>query len=405
MNHPQPSDGSKSTTGILPSKVPINRTPSPPDSKPSPAAHLLTNLRGFNIDKSRYKHYGHQSLMSAQALEEIIHTAKKSPTPESPVSPSDKLTEALGLPKHNYTAETLQEIVRLKIEEEKTKQLAAKQELGTTIVELLRLAKSMNILGDIVHLLFGTSDDPERANDELRAKIESLKQDPQSIDRMVESGSQTPKPVKRKYSEASQPLPSFDETAENIGIPPLQSKLVSPVTRSPDKSPHIAHRRVPSDQSEGRPHPPSQQLSPSLSEPTTAAQHPQLYPIYYTPLPPQNIPNKEGEHKTSSLGSPYSQKYQPVIYQTPQGQYIQQQPVQYYIPSPPSNSSHQPVPHYMVTSAPQPVLVPNYVEHKDDVGSSAKKHKSSKSSNINFMITTPKNPPAKKYNNSNKDRT
>ena len=45
---------------------------SPTDQK------ILSNLKGFNIDRSAYKHYGHQSLLHGDALDKIITEAKVS---------------------------------------------------------------------------------------------------------------------------------------------------------------------------------------------------------------------------------------------------------------------------------------------------------------------------------------
>lgn len=580
MNTPQSTDGAQpegSTIKRLPPDTSLGaarsdfhvptKTPSPPsdleetkekptDPKgPSPNTRLLTNLRSFNIDRSKYKHYGHQSLMTAQTLEEIIKDTKSkvqkkeltsptSPT-SSPPSPStdlhtvkptethshrnlidDSIASILGIPassgapvKWPYNTETLHEIVKLKIEQEKTKQVTVKQEFGSTIIELLKLAKSMNINGDLIPLLFvdNVSDDIEsythhhhhqsnlnnKSNiEELKVKIQQLQENPENLDLLIGKNlhdSQTPRSsVKRKYSEGSQ-LPSFDETAEKLKIPSQpqtstsnsRSGAVSPL-RSPEKLPHIAtHRRIVSDNSDTlretkltsspslqslkwtnqlQKHLPNLSESHSVHSHTSQPPQPHLYPVYYTPLPPKGTigqppppgsgPEQSESHTASStvLGSPYSQKYQPILY-TPLSQFqpgtsgaayiSQQQPPQYhyYVPSPPSNQpppQQQPPqqpsqqlpqqhPQYLVASGSQPIpmgMVPGYppgqqiqyqvsdmergavkyqpakVEEAPPVHA-PKKHKStsSKPSGINFMITTPKNPPAKKYNNTNKDKS
>lgn len=558
MNTPQSNDGAQPEAGTTIKRLPLARsefqipkkTPSPPSDEgskqklsepkgPSPNTRLLTNLRSFNVDRTKYKHYGSQSLMSTQTLEEIIKDSKSKPTtskkdPISPASPTssppspstdlhklqagdlhrnlidDSIADLLGLPSTSggsvhwpYSSDTLSEIVRLKIEQEKTKQVTVKQELGSTIIELLKLARSMNINGDLIPLLFvnNTPDEVEtythhsyphidtKANiEELKAKIRQLQDDPENLDHLITAKTmqETPRSsIKRKYSEGSHQLPSFDETAEKlrISVPAPSTGSVSPL-RSPEKlPPPPTHRRIVSDNSETLRESRHLASSPSLqsvkgmekslanvsepqSHPSQSSQH-HLYPVYYTPINPKGVisqppppppPPGSGSgsggpqsdhsetHTASStvLGSPYSQKYQPVIYHTPQTQFqpgyatLQQPPQYYFVPSPPppQQQQGQQHPQYLVAPGSQPIpmgLVPGYpsgqqiqyqvsdmergpvkyhqviepVHDPTPPTHASKKHKptASKLSGINFMITTPKNPPAKKYNNTNRDKS
>lgn len=560
MNTPQSNDGAQPETGTTIKRLPPARsefqipkkTPSPPTDEgtkqklsepkgPSPNTRLLTNLRSFNVDRAKYRHYGSQSLMTTQTLEEIIKdsksksaTTKKDPTSpasptSSPPSPStdlhklqsgdlhrnlidDSIADLLGLLSTSggsvhwpYSSDTLSEIVRLKIEQEKTKQVTVKQELGSTIIELLKLAKSMNINGDLIPLLFvnHTPDDVEaythhsypqidtKSNiEELKVKIRQLQDDPGNLDHLITAKSmqETPRSsIKRKFSEGSHQLPSFDETAEKlrISVPAPSTGSVSPL-RSPEKLPQPpTHRRIVSDNSDTLREVKLPESSPSLqsvkgsekslanvsephSHPSQPSQH-HLYPVYYTPINPKGVisqpppppppPGSGGpqsdhseSHTASStvLGSPYSQKYQPVIYHTPQTQFqpgyatLQQPPQYYYVPSPPppqhqqgqQQPQQQQHPQFLVAPGSQPIpmgLVPGYpsgqqiqyqvsdmergpvkyhqvIEPAHDPipqTHASKKHKTTapKPSGINFMITTPKNPPAKKYNNTNRDKS
>ncbi|CUM53718.1 uncharacterized protein AC631_00742 [Debaryomyces fabryi] len=466
---------------------------SPTDQK------ILSNLKDFNIDRSAYKHYGHQSLLHGEALDKIITEAKVSTRRKSMDEGSNssgsnikekrngnsirwdssnrilidqKISQILGIPAQAvdeesiwpYSAETLNEILRYKSEQEKTKQETIKNDFGVTAIELLKLAKSLNISGDLIPFLFVSNTTIE----ELKSKINELKSDPNDvinkINKLVNtpeyysSYQNTPSTIngKRRYSE-SRALPSFSETAESIKS--ANSVDISPA-RSPNKLPSSAKFSLGESNDKEKGSPSSQNDKPvMLPIPTTAylphqQSQPQngMYTMYYThgpqsssAPPPQQSLNEQSHENTSStattvLGSPYSLKYPPVMYQQHQNyhavsgpSYIpQQHPYPYYMASSPSNGppSHQ----YMMhpSGAPPPGLMqpmhPTQIAHhspdiesrrshsakhlqKDEEEFAAsqhhnKRHKVSstaKTSSINFMITTPKNPPAKKYNNTQKD--
>jgi len=463
---------------------------SPTDQK------ILSNLKGFNIDRSAYKHYGHQSLLHGQALDKIITEAKvstrrKSMDENSNTSGSEikerrhansirwdssnrilidqKISQILGIPSQAideesiwpYSAETLNEILRYKTEQEKTKQETIKNDFGVTAIELLKLAKSLNISGDLIPFLFVSNTTIE----ELKSKINELKSDPNDVINKISKLVNTPEHYsyqnspsivngKARYSE-SRVLPSFSETAESIK---LNSVDISPA-RSPNKLPSSAKVSIGESTDKEKGSPSSQNDKPVMLPipanaylPHQQHQHQNgVYTMYYAPgpqsssaAPPQQSLNEQAPETSSTattvLGSPYSLKYPPVMYQQHQNyqavsgpSYVpQQHPYPYYMASSPSNGppSHQYVMH--PSGAPpsglmQPMHPTQIAYHSPDTESRRshsakhlqkdeeeysasqhhnKRHKVSstaKASSINFMITTPKNPPAKKYNNTQKD--
>ncbi|ODV79979.1 uncharacterized protein CANTADRAFT_25746 [Suhomyces tanzawaensis NRRL Y-17324] len=435
--------------------------------KPSPTnKEFLDTLKTFNIEKSRYKHYGYQSLMTSQQLDKIVDEAKKSSTPTSNnrLIIDERISEILGLPQQvveeedfwPYNVETLNEILRYKVEQEKTRQESAKNEFGCTAIELLKIAKSMNINGDLIPLLFVS---PQFTINDLKDKIHKLRNEPDEIiheilhkskEPPLEVPKTTPPNGKRKFSDTQ--LPSFSETAESI------KTIVSPL-RSPNKLPVTSHRRVVSDSSEvtnrgsNTTSPPTYQLPlpPSAHPPQHRSQQhlpqipaqPPMYPVYYSPGPGQPQGGAPGypahqmgppasgqptqEQQGKALGSPYSQKYNQVMYDgaSHHGQYgpgapgyVAQPQYQYFVPpgsnpgGPPSQYM-MPVPAGMGMAPPSHAQVPTHQfasestsrsSPQDDISPYKKQKSTGKTNNINFMITTPKNPPARKYNNPNKEK-
>lgn len=473
-----------------------NKSTSGSDSikKDSPS-NLLPNIKGFNIERSRYQHYGHKSSMNAQSLDRIINEEKQKLFQEAePITKieesheaeekddSDKLSvksekssrsrsrsrsrsgsdssnfkyaveesmgKLLGLPQDKeaswpYSSETLSELLRFKTEQERTKQEEIRNEFASTTLQLLTLAKSMNINNDLIPHLFNNS-----LND-MQKNLDTLKSNPrQLIDNIHDSTR------KRRFSDSVRPhAPSI--TTHDIP-PQSQSALVSPM-RSPTRLPTSAHRRMRSDDNDQvafTVHSPSSAVNPSYSESFSSQQHSPnqvaqgappsgMYPVYYHQGPPP--PPPAGPHgvqtpsneNNSSLGSPYQQKYQVMYHHHPppppppgpsshpsQGQppqtqpysnhYMPQRQYHYYIASPPN----QPAGHgqYPATSMIPPLnqvqpglYAPPETKEVEDPSPSYKKQKSvstgrtGSSGGINFMISTPKNPPARKYNNPSKDK-
>lgn len=498
------------------------KTPSPPTEivrslqpkKPSPSS-LLSTLKSFNIDRSKYKHYGHQS-MTSQSLETMMNEVHKNnievdtstqksfgETLASPLSNKliidEKISEILDIPPQvldeedvwPYNIKTLNEILHYKVEQEKTRQETIKCDFGTTAVELLKLAKSMGIDSELIPFLFITN---LVSLDSLKIQIQKLKTDPDEIINAISkkcnkddffrkgsSSSSSSSPIsdrkvpvssKRKHSDTH--LPSFSETAESIRT---HSAIVSPL-RSQNTLPVIVHRRIVSDNSEvlnrasNTSSPPNQQaplplpnyapqhrLQQNLPQIPTQAVAQNMYPVYYPlqsgpsppahyQIPPPPPPQKTDQHN-KALEPAYPPKYQstnnapqpasasgppsgppPIPPYQGQGYPPQQLPqYQYYGTSPTS------LPHYMMQASPARMnLPPNHIpsqqhqhvpthqfQKSPELGSGKstvfkvadphddhtpnKKHKpSTKSNSINFMITTPKNPPARKYNNPHKEK-
>lgn len=431
--------------------VTIN-TEVPIDNDESPS-NLLPSMKLVNIDRSRYRHYGHQSSMNAETLHKIMKESNEklpditetlhkeykasnagtsSSTVSNPDSPKDiknspggseiqaswrssnnkllvdeTMNNLLGLPKNEivwpYSNETLSELLKLKIEQEKTKQEEMRIDYASTTLQLLNLAKSMNIDSSLIPVLFSGS------VKDVRANLNDLKENTNEFIGSSES-------KKRSYSDYTRP--DFKSEGTSAGSKTEQtskqdseissvrqgstSTLVSPI-RSPPKLP-TPHRHDETGSGAHSPNYYSHQHSPNMQP----NYHNGVYPIYYPPPPPNgiipgNLPSNSNSNEasapsaattSSSLGSPYQQKYHIMYGPPPPGTqpyppptFIPQQ-YHYYVSNQPGQSTSYPpmVPHQS--------LVPQDKEREDE--HSHKKHKANK--NINFMISTPKNPPARKYN-------
>lgn len=409
---------------------------------------FISNLKRFNIDpSSKYKHYGHQSLLNATAVESLMAGDPQSPSPEHPPSTDsarlvidESLSQMLGIPPQilsadsvwPYTPETLTEVIRYKTEQEKTRQEAIKHDYTVAAVELLRLARSMNITGEALSSLFGDSATLES----LAAKLDKLRRHEAMHEMMAES---IPRRSSDPRSHHTQ-LPSFTQTTESIK--PQGSRANSIYTRSPSRLPPLTHRRVRSDASDqvetkdhdlstssqtpksvqqNLPGPieqtPKQNRSPQTSNQQAPHHTPQMGPIQSHRSSPGSAYPAYKTNGRGNLGSPYNLKYPTIVYSGPfNSQYLPpQQHYQYFVspPPPPGAPASGPPPgHYLVPSMPGQIIPP-FAQLPEDhrredlednsPGHGTKRHRSNnsgKTSSINFMITTPKNPPAKKYNNS-----
>ncbi|KAI5969695.1 hypothetical protein CANMA_001358 [Candida margitis] len=220
-------------------------------------AELLTSLKDFTVDKTKYKHYGHSSSMNSQFLEKIVHM--KTPEQEgrsSPCSEKPKVEEEMahvlaGLPNtieqklsSPHNTDVLSELIQLQIEQERTKQSILKKEIGDTALQLFNIAKELNVNADLIPFLFASDSITPRG---LNNQINKLKQDPKEVICDLEENSRSVENdmtrFKRKHSDTQ--LPSFSETAQSI----IGSNIVSPL-RSPNKTPALVHRRVVSDSSD-----------------------------------------------------------------------------------------------------------------------------------------------------------
>lgn len=443
-----------------------------PDSHSHSHSHsFINNLKRFNIDpSSKYKHYGHQSLLNATAVESLMAGEPQSPSPhqeQPPASDSarividESLSQMLGIPPQivsadsvwPYTLDTLIEVIRYKTEQERTRQEALKHDYTVAALELLRLARSMNITGEALSGLFGDS------VESLAAKLDKLRRHEmhEMLAEALPSGLGSDNSSKRRSSDPRHhtQLPSFTETTQSIK--PHASRPSSIPTRSPSRLPPLVHRRVKSDtsdQAETKDHDlstlsqtprslgphqnpaylqqslpgpvaqtPKQNRSPQTSNQQAPHQTPQLGPIQsHRSSPGSAYPGyyhleTKPNGRSGTLGSPYNLKYPTIVYSGPfNSQYLPpQQHYQYFVsppPPPPGAPASGPPPpgHYLVPSMPGQIMPPFAPEdhRREDVedtspGHGTKRHRSNnsgKTSSINFMITTPKNPPAKKYNNS-----
>lgn len=434
MNDPHKSDqlGKK--------KIQLNDDHNSPsaDSKSDSPSNLLSNVKTLNIGKTRYHHYGHQSSMNAQALEKIINHDQDSPERSSLSSPIQEKDEPdshkkskliidksignlLGIPLGEdsdsiwpYSSETLSELLKFKTEQERTKQEEMRNEFASTALQLMTLVKSMNISQEMIPQIF------QHPLSDLKNRLDTLKANPgdslsKTDDSLVEGNR------KRSYSDTVKSNPV------TIDVPQVSnSVLVSPLRSPAIKLPVAIHRRERSDESDhiinsSGAHSPSSANNTSYPEINASQQHspnqiaqappPHMYPVYFHgqfPAPSQ------GSSENPPTGSPYQQKYHPVMYAPPpnpsqqppfSSPYYPQQ-YHYYIASPPGPNSRQGSLQKGLQSYPSvpipPVILPQQayqVPEADDFSPSHKKQKSIASNkNINFMISTPKNPPARKYN-------
>ncbi|KAI5962214.1 uncharacterized protein KGF55_003290 [Candida pseudojiufengensis] len=388
----QPKSFSDYTT---PSPTDEESSKSLPPKKQSPSnSELLSDLKKFNVDQTIYKHYGHQSSMNSQSLNKIIHinspneeeveTKKDEESITNNKSPEkleieNKLAQMFGISSNltkdrinwPYNAETLNDLVRLQIEQEKTKQNQLKKDMGEILIKLLSLTKDSNINIDLLPFLFVS--DSVNSNT-LIERIDRLKNnDPNLIVKDIversksldnntttnlSSSNNQPSGIKRKHSDTQ--LPSFSETTQNIKT---SSALVSPLRSPVNKSPVQSHRRIVSDSSDvSIKSLVSKGISPSNNPPQlplpnsnlSRPQFPQHQPFLHQPqtqpqsqLQPPIPATLQGSSRTQS--QTHSQQHSPTIpYQAPQQSY------QYYYPTQLPQASI----HSQPQSQPQPIPQP-----------------------------------------------
>lgn len=501
-------------------------TDSQPGDPPSHARthSFITNLKSFNIDPaSKYKHYGHLLLLNARAVESLM-AEPQSPSLNQEHPPADPartvideaISAVLGIPPQilaadavwPYTSDTLNEIVRYKAEQERTRQESLRHDSTVAALELLRTARSMNMSAETLVSLFNDS-----SIEALTAKRHHLQRsasnsevvDPCGGDgascrrrgsdsRILQGGagngdpdvpraksrsasmlttrslSKLPPLVHRRVrSDGSDPADHKDREASTAAHTPkslpaqhlvfLQHSLPGPLdhprqrlpNRLPNRSPasasyhgppHASHNSSPHASSHPHSRTHSHNHSPPNRSPQSAHQThhtPQTmhrmspgsgYQVYYDNAggsagsapngAPTGTPGGVGHvggsvpvppRVNGGLGSPYNLKYPTIVYSGPfNSQYLPPQlSYQYYVGPPPGAAVSGPPPgHYLVPSMPGQIVYPPSDEHakredeESSPGQATKRHRSNpaKSSSINFMITTPKNPPAKKYNNT-----
>ncbi|PVH16352.1 uncharacterized protein CXQ87_004227 [Candidozyma duobushaemuli] len=382
--------------------------------KESSPASFLPSLKSFDIDP-KYKYQAPQEehlkpKAAKSAPHTTAHSRSSSLSSENPLKsplepPHGDVLRALSLPSDKpwpYSEDTLNELIRLRIEQEKTKHTQIKHDLGQVVLELLREAQQHEISSDVIRRLF-LNDNPHSYVHYLQTHLQGISQPP--------AISQPP---------GSQPPSSSQPVALGAKRKNSTDSVHTPGTENESKPASQAQSRA-SPKSESKSVPPQPQPTSQSPQVPVVPQH--LYPVYYaypegqaapqnTSKPAANPPTAQAPHHSKStsqseesenLGSPYSHKYPVNAWSGPQR------------PPPPQT---QPPPYYYVNSSPQGVpgpLMPSQYFVPPPVGTvfpwgqaqapaperedRPKRHKASKNG-INFMITTPKNPPAKKYNKS-----
>ncbi|CCE86443.1 Piso0_004933 [Millerozyma farinosa CBS 7064] len=345
-----------------------------------------------------------------------------------------------------YSSETLNEVLRLKIEQEKSRQQSNKIEFGLVAIELLKLAESLHVSSELIPHLF-ISNTPVG---ELKHKLNELKHDGKDMTektaKFINSSYshktgfslETSRSIRHK-SHDEKLLPSFAEKAESLRN---SSEALSPARSPNNRSPIIAPTRsssygsdTKSKESPNTSHEmtnpkASPGLSSTYSPPPTIV--PPMYPLYHTPGPaytaaPQTSTSRKNQADSPTSGnslppsSPFIQKYPSLMYPAYrgyQGPISQQAPYSYYQRPPPQSGMYSTGAPGTISPGYYPQNVPMHypmtesegakshkIHYKSDDEASphppTKKHKGAsnpKTHGINFMITTPKNPPAKKYN-------
>ena len=359
------------------------------------------------------------------------------------------LGDILSIPKHSqiledeiwpYNVDTLNEIIRFKIEQEKTKQELMRHETTQTLLQLLQLAQSLHILPHLVPMMFVL--DPEHAH-HLKQQLQLYRTKPEEEVRRelhekfhkIELGQlinpeltpTLPKlvailPQTTLVSEpvAAKPLPplrkrrtvldSLDRVqlamtltmglalARGLALG-LASGLALGLVLAPSVS-HIYGSTVVTPVATTGTGTNSSPVQPQQAQPA-------VYPLYYSDAANPSF---------GKLGLPYSQKYTPTVIMG-QPPYIPMH-YPYFVNLPPTNAPYVVLlPLVGAPPAPAPVAahppkqpVPSHkfqLEESNNVFRPAEipdEHPNKRQKvklAINFMITTPKNPPQQKYN---KDR-
>lgn len=300
-------------------------------------------------------------------------------------------------PEHRFSDEVIAEALRLRTEQEKTRQILHKVNLSQILLQLVREAPELGVSGDFIRLLVDSEiGDAER----MRHKTtERTTQTPIGTNKVDEHNETQ---LEKLPLTQHQPLPSSNlQALHNLLHSPLHNLLHNLLHSLLHQLPlHYlpqAHVALPAPSGTLKTGSSISRVQKARLPPVPF--HPQMYPVYYAV--PENqghedpVKTEESDlHSQAYLGK----NYPTVLYQT-LPQYVAapmlhpiQQPPYFYV-----KSSRQPVGHSKYT-APEflgklaNLLAPAEMKEEEQ----PKRRKLTKS--INFMITTPKNPPAKKYN-------
>lgn len=404
----------------------------------SPAS-FLPSLKSFDIDKYKYQGLLEDHLkpkLAKLAPHTAAHSRLSLLSLENPLkspleSPHGDVLRALLLPLDKpwpYLEDTLNELIRLRIEQEKTKHTQVKHELGQVVLELLREAQQHEISGDLIRRLF-LNDSPSHYVHYLQSHLHGIQQpgisQPEMAQPQLDMQRLSPGPhastlgAKRKNSTESVHTPGTENDskpasqAHSRALPKSESKLAPSHTHTSQlpQVPPVPQHLYPVYYAypEGLAPGPAPKGAPQGQHPPA----PQAPQAPQAPVQPHHLKLTSQLDESENLGLPYSHKYA-VVYQLLPVQYPRTPGLGPQRPPPPPQN--QPPPYYYVNSSPQGVpgpLMPSQYFVPPPVGTAFpwgqaqapaperedrhKRHKASKNG-INFMITTPKNPPAKKYN-------
>ena len=298
--------------------------------------------------------------------------------------------------------------IRLETEQEKTKQVQHKVELARVVLDILKEAKAHSIGDDVLRRLFAELEDAPRLQSPT-AQSKQVQTPPSARDKTKpENLGDMLKTKDNAHSRANLPrlenlsrlenLPRLENVPRLENLPPPRQQPL-PVSHSQPKLCYLplAQTSHASSESHTVAGSPKDNLPPLMKTlPVPVYQH--MYPVYY------QVPEKTSfrPEEKEALGLPYSgRNYSTLMYQPRflQGSLQQQQPAYYYMKSS-QLGQMMPAPYFVPPPPPGKVVPwPALAEPLNPLKEEEQQPKRKKTkTNLNFMISTPKNPPAKKYN-------
>lgn len=351
-----------------------------------PLPAILNNPPGVALTLPLDKDKLPLAYLPSFALLKCTMEPRSSLLPSPPPLPRHLVATALGLPldKWPYLEATLAEMLRFRTEQERTKQTQLRHDAARVALDLVRETERYGLGGEVLKRIF------------LDAPHEG------QLDPAHDSRGDSRSDSRKTPLHTIQPMhPVHDPQDRQTSTPPGQTPLQTPHNHTPRHSPQESHP-TPTSHPSHLSHP-SHDLAPPLEEKPRAAHLPRagrletlplrvlpqhMYPVYY------QVPDKY----KPPLDDELYQKYQRVVFHSLPSQYLATpQPLQphYYINSPPQGVPGLVQLQYVIPPPLGPVM-PYQPQEK----ASEPPQKRAKKGAINFMITTPKNPPAKKYNKS-----
>ncbi|KAM9927337.1 hypothetical protein OXX59_002620 [Metschnikowia pulcherrima] len=363
-------------------------------------------------------------------------------------SPTEKISKAFDLPDHKlYSEAIISQMLSLRIEQEKTKQMQVRIELGQVMVRLVKVFEAHGLESQLIHRLL-----LDENNDEYKSYIEHLRSQ-MGLNTDITPSNEDPKiqktPASPKRSSFSTPSPKSHDNSPGTTHNSRATTVASSATNSHNGKSNFGEMRLlpPLTLSKREGHsrgssdsvlasgftnreyhmtatPMKSQTSPSL--PRITPVYPAFYPmteqfphqrrlsrfdqsgeasqrvspqfaqtvprVIYSPHCSQPIPgvigNAQSAHSPPMVN--YEQPHQPMIYMnTPHGAPASAMP-QYFVPPPICTAPN-------TMSWPAPQIAQQRKRNSEGETNACRKHKAAKSG-ISFMISTPNNPPAQKYN-------